>query len=182
MALSTVLLAGCGASDPTLAQDASAAESATRVPRVTDDSGRPPVTFDPCLDIPDNVIAEAGYDPASKHVSEYPLDDYTFLGCDFRTAERKYSLTLLSGNVTFAEESEKTADYAKPLEINGRHALLKFREYARDECAYSLETNYGVLIILRGLEHDLIGPAPQEEWCAGLEDTVRLIEPLLADE
>lgn len=110
------------------------------------------------------------------------MSGYTFLGCDFRTPERKYSLTFLSGNITFAEEIEKTDDYAAPLEINGRRALKLFREHALEECSYVLETNYGILILLRGLEFNDIGFAPQEEWCAGLEDTAILIEPLLADE
>lgn len=139
------------------------------------------VAFDPCRDVPDDVISRAGYDPTSREASEYPMSGYTFLRCYFETPVRQYGLSLLSGNITFAEEKKKTEAFAEPIEINGRPALLELDPTDRDGCAISLETNYGILIVLRGLHHDYIGPAPREEWCAGLEDTARLIEPLLAD-
>lgn len=180
LTLCTVLLTGCGSTGAQSAADATA-ESSTLNSDVTGGSGRPPIAFDPCLDIPDDVITRAGYDPASKELTEYPLDGYTFRRCDIKTPVRKYTLSVLSGNVTFAEEQKKTADYAQPIDINGRRALLKLEATNIETCAISLETTYGILILLRTLNFNDIGYAPQEQWCAGLEDTARLIEPLLAD-
>ncbi|KLL95168.1 hypothetical protein NJ76_29330, partial [Rhodococcus sp. IITR03] len=45
------------AADDVMSDEAST--STTRTPRITDDSGRPPVTFDPCYDIPDDVMNAA---------------------------------------------------------------------------------------------------------------------------
>lgn len=174
-------LVGCGTNDSQPASNTSG-EQTERIPRVTDNSGRPAVVFDPCLDVPDDVISQAGYVPESKKQSDYPLDDYTFLGCDFDTPVRQYGLSLLSGNVTFEEEKEKTAAFAKPINVNGRDGLLKLDPTLVDACAVTLETDYGILIIVRDLYSSHIGPAPQEEWCAGLEDTAGLIEPLLPKE
>lgn len=182
IAVTIAALTGCGTPELQVESDVAAADTPARTPRLTDNSGRPPVTFDPCLDVPDDVLSQAGYDPASKRHTDYPLDDYTFLGCEFVTPVRQYGLSLLSGNVSFAEEQEKTAAYAQPININGREALLKLDPALRDACAITLNTDYGILIIARDLHSDYIGPAPQEEWCAGLEDTARIIEPLLADE
>ncbi|MFD4366869.1 DUF3558 domain-containing protein [Rhodococcus sp. NPDC058521] len=179
LALSIAVLSGCGTTDSDSESATSSAESTTRVPRLTDDSERPPVAFDPCLDIPDEILSGAGYDPSSKKVSDYPMGDYTFLGCDFKTPVRQYGLSFLSSNISFAEEEQKTAAYAQPITVNGRRALLEVQETNRETCAISLETSYGILIVIRNLHHNEIGIAPQEQWCAGLEDTVRQIEPLL---
>lgn len=65
--------------DSTASEDT--ATSTTRTPRITDDSGRPPVTFDPCYDIPDDVMNAAGYDAESKELADMPMGSYTFLGC-----------------------------------------------------------------------------------------------------
>lgn len=167
-------LTGCGEGEADR-QSESAATTTTRAPRITDNSGRPQVTFDPCLDIPDNVLTEAGYNPTTKENADYPME-YTFLGCDYDTPVRKYNLSLLSGNITFAEEVKKTAEYAQPIDINGRRGLLEFKASTKYSCAVSLETDYGVLILSRLLFQ---AGAPESEWCAGLEDTARLIEPLI---
>ncbi|MFD4366809.1 DUF3558 domain-containing protein [Rhodococcus sp. NPDC058521] len=172
--LALATLTGCGEGEAD-SQSESAATTTTRTPRITDNSGRPQVTFDPCLDLPDSVLTQAGYDPATKKTADYPME-YTFLGCSYRTQVRQYSLSMLSGNVTFAEEVEKTAEYAQPIDINGRNGLLEFNPSMKYACAVSLETDYGVLILSRNL---FKAGAPESEWCAGLEDTARLIEPLI---
>lgn len=179
IALSALTLVGC-AHAPSKSDETSTSVTSTRTPRLTDNSGRHPVTFDPCLDIPDSTITQAGYDPTTKENADFP-GEYTFLGCKYRTSQRQYRLTFLSGNITFEEERQKTAAYAEPIEINGRRALLELKPDLVDSCAISLETAYGILIFSRTLVHNSIGPAPTEEWCAGLEDTARLIEPLLPE-
>lgn len=179
-ALTALVLTGCGTDTVIGAPEtgSTAAASTERAPRIINKDGRPQVTFDPCLDLPDTVLIEAGYDPKTVDKSDFDAE-YTFLGCNWQTPQTKYRLGLLSGNITFAEEQQKTAAYAVPIDINGRRALLEQKPGTSDVCAMTLETNYGILILGRNLFDDRIGPAPQSEWCAGLEDTARLFEPYL---
>ncbi|KXF84857.1 hypothetical protein D092_18820 [Rhodococcus ruber Chol-4] len=161
------------------------ATSTTRVPRIVDESDRPPVTFDPCLDIPDQVLRDAGYDPKSEEVSDFAATHYTFLGCSYQGTLRipgvlrRYGLNLNSGNITFAEVQEKVAEYATPIEVDGRRALLEVDPSLRRACAVNVETSFGVLIISRVYHPDHGNGVPQGEWCAGLEDTAARISVLI---
>jgi hypothetical protein len=159
--------------------------SATRTPRIVDDSGRPPVTFDPCLDIPDEILIEAGYDPRTEDSADFASDHYTFLGCSYRGIQtipgvmRPYGLNILSGNVTFDEEYERYRDVANEIDINGRTALLELDPTVEDTCAVALETSYGTLRFSRLYNADHIRDVPVSAWCFGLQESVALIEPLV---
>lgn len=178
LAFATVL-AGCASGDGAAeSAETSAAESATsttRVPRAADDSGRPQVAFDPCLDIPDEALIEAGYDPGTEVPDEYPMGGYTFLSCSYDTPERRYGLNVLSGNITFAEEREKTKDYATPIEIDGRRALLEEDPGDTLGCAVSIETSYGILIVSRLIQRTSTETPPRSQWCDGIEGTASII-------
>ena len=159
--------------------------SEVRTPRVVDDSGRPPVTFDPCLDLPDDVMTEAGYDAGHKEFSDMPMGSYTFLGCSYRKADpvpgvrRGYSLNVMAGNVSLREELEKNGDVAVETTINGRPALREVGPTGNDECTYVLETNFGIVLFNRLYHKDRPGPVPQTEWCTGLEEFVTRVEPFI---
>jgi len=157
--------------------------STVRVPRHVDQSDRPQVIFDPCLDIPDSALTAAGYDPKSEKNADFTPDSYTFLGCSYDSFHKPegfyYGMNVLSGNISFAEEQEKKKDHATPIDINGRRALLIFDSTVRDYCELSVETSYGVLGFTRSIFTDHAGPVPVGEWCTGLEDTARTYEPLI---
>ncbi|MEE2061484.1 hypothetical protein [Rhodococcus artemisiae] len=51
--------------------------------------------------------------------------------------------------------------------------------FGDDECTYALATDFGVVFFNRLYHKDHTGPVPQGEWCAGLDDFVAAIEPLL---
>ncbi|MCD5418853.1 DUF3558 domain-containing protein [Rhodococcus pyridinivorans] len=178
------------ACSPSAADDATGDEtttSTTRTPRITDDSGRPPVTFDPCYDIPDDVMDAAGYDAAKKEVADMPMATHTFLGCTYKKEDlvpgvrRGYSLNILSGNVSLDEELKKNGHVATSATINGRSALLEVDPENRDACTYVLQTDFGVVFVTRLYNTDHPGPAPQSEWCAGMEEFVGSIEPHIAN-
>lgn len=177
--LTALALAGCNTEAPGGVTDPVASSTATRAPRYVDKSDRPQVTFDPCLDLPDATLVEAGYDPKSEETADFTPDSYTFLGCSYDTPQRLYGLNVLSGNISFAEEQEKKKAYAEAIEINGRRALLDWQPDVRDDCAVSMKTAYGILIVSRIILKDSAGPSPESEWCAGLEDTARIFEPFL---
>ncbi|MFD7005252.1 DUF3558 domain-containing protein [Rhodococcus sp. JVH1] len=179
-----LLIAGCSTqsmSEPEPGTSAAEVPPA-RAPRHVDKSDRPHVTFDPCLDLPDATLIEAGYDPGSEENTDFTPDEYTFLGCSYDTPRRLYGLNILSGNISFAEEQEKTKAYAKQIDVNGRRALLKLETDQPDACAISIETTYGVLIVDRSVFKGTGAPAPESEWCAGLEDTARIFERYIPKE
>ncbi|SQI29944.1 Protein of uncharacterised function (DUF3558) [Rhodococcus coprophilus] len=158
-----------------------------RTPRVVDDSGRPPVTFDPCLDLPDEVMTEAGYDAAHKEFSDLPMGWYTFLGCTFRKSDpipglrRGYSLSVMAGNVSLDEEVAKNGHVATATTMNGRSALLELDPNIKDTCTYVLQSTFGIVVFSRMYHKDHPGPVPQDAWCTDMEPLVRAIEPLIGN-
>ncbi|MEV0945893.1 DUF3558 domain-containing protein [Rhodococcus sp. NPDC049939] len=177
------ILTACGS--PSAAPEA-ASESETvspsptvRVPRQVDQSDRPWVVFDPCLDIPDEALVEAGYDPKSKDEDAVAADYYTFLICGFDTPQRKYGMNVFSSNITFAEEQEKVMDYSTPIMLDGRRALRKVPSTL--SCAVSMETSYGILIVSRIIQLTRADQNTEEERCIGIEETASIIARYLPE-
>ncbi|AOW94390.1 hypothetical protein BFN03_03810 [Rhodococcus sp. WMMA185] len=176
------ILTACG-SPVEAPEAASASEPAplsptVRVPRQVDQSDRPWVVFDPCLDIPDEALVEAGYDPESKDEDAVAADYHTFLICSFRTPQRKYGLGVFSSNITFAEQQEKSKDYATPIMLDGRRALLEVP--TEGICDVSMETSYGILGVSR-LFFPSRSDQDEEERCVGIEETASIIARYLPE-
>lgn len=176
--------AGVGESEPVATETPT---TTTRTPRVVDDSGRPQITFDPCLDIPDELLLEAGYDPRSEEIADYPMGSYTFLVCSYNGTVRipgtmrPYGLNILSGNVTLEEELLKDGAISAEIDVNGRRALLEVDPDAKNLCAIAVETNFGIVIVSRLYNPDHTRGSSPEEWCAGLRDLAQAIEVQIID-
>ncbi|WP_455901515.1 DUF3558 domain-containing protein [Rhodococcus gordoniae] len=172
-----------GSAEPATSDEA--ATSTTHTPRITDDSGRPPVAFDPCYDIPDDVMNAAGYDASEKKIADMPMGSHTFLGCRYAGtihipgALARYGLIILAGNVTLEEELEKNGVVSTTTTINGRRALREVGANGNDECTYVLEADFGIILFNRLYHKDRAGPVPVDEWCAGLDQFVEKIEPFV---
>ena len=188
--LSALLVAGCSPSVEPAPVAAEAATSTstptttTRVPRATDNSGRPPVTFDPCLDIPDDVLIGFGFDAADKDELAYPMGTHTFLGCLYVSnapldSPRRHYLTILSANVTLEEELEKDGQYATPTEVNGRPGVIEINEAFEGECTYVLSTDFGTVHYLYSTTTYSKKPLPVDEWCIGVDEFIATLEPFL---
>ncbi|WP_206025445.1 DUF3558 domain-containing protein [Rhodococcus sp. 14C212] len=186
-------LAGCASPTHSSTTVSSAVESptaATRVPRLADESNRPVVAFDPCLDIPNDVIIAAGYDPATEDEADFAATHFTMLGCAYKGTVHipgvlvRYDLSVLSANFNFEEEQQKSSDNGDDVrrtEIAGRRALLKTNQSLPERCEMSIETSYGILIVARIHWSDSGSPVPKSQWCTGLEDTVERIVAVLDD-
>lgn len=180
-----VLLSGCTTTSDTTPVVAEEPAPTTRAPRLTDESGRPDITFDPCLDIPDDVLVDAGYDPRTKDVADYLMEQYTFMVCRYRAPVaipgviRAYGLIVLSGNVTIDEELAKVGDVASETTVNGRRALLEYDPKPDNACAITLQTDFGIVIFDRLYHPDHTRTLTYDERCGGLHDTVALFEPFI---
>lgn len=181
-----VVLSGCTTSEATVAAaEDTTTTPTTRAPRLTDESGRPAITFDPCLDIPDDVLSEAGYDPRTEDVSDYLMEQYTFMVCTYGAPMnipgviRSYGLNILSGNVSIDEELAKVGDIASETTVNGRRALLEYDPKPDNTCALTLETDFGIVIFSRLYHADHTRTLTYNERCGGLADTVALFEPFI---
>ncbi|MEE2034958.1 DUF3558 domain-containing protein [Rhodococcus chondri] len=182
IAVASACGSGSAATEPD--EPAEAATSTTRTPRVVDDSGRPQITFDPCLDIPDELLIEAGYDPKSEEVTDYPMGSYTFLVCGYDGTLHipgelfRYGQNIFSGNVTLEEEQAKDGDISTATTINGRRALIEVDRNTKNSCAIAVETTFGIVIFSRRYYADHTRGVPQAAWCAGLDELATSIEPL----
>ncbi|WP_225223463.1 DUF3558 domain-containing protein [Rhodococcus ruber] len=185
-------LAGCA--DPThtgvsAVETPSPPTTTTREPRLVDESDRPLVAFDPCLDIPDDVLTTVGYDPTSEDNADFAATHYTMLGCSYEGTAvipgvAAYGLTVMSANFDWAIELQKVADNGDnvvPTEIVGRRALVKTNQSLPESCGMSVETSYGVLIFAQVLFGKGGARVPEVQWCTGLEDTVERIVAVLDD-
>ncbi|QNG18196.1 DUF3558 domain-containing protein [Rhodococcus triatomae] len=175
-------LASCGtdSDDPDASGDTLAvATSTTREPRSTDESGRPPVLFDPCLDLPDDAIEAAGLDPSTEKVSDLTGgEDRTFLTCAYMDPRVK-GVNVISTNTTFEEYVERDEraqitdiSYA---DIDGRRAMFNADRHF-DKCVLTVETSFGALTITRDV---FGGDTPPGERCAGMDGMMRVFLPYL---
>ncbi|WP_169814198.1 DUF3558 domain-containing protein [Nocardia mexicana] len=136
--------------------------------------GRPDVAFDPCTWIPDDVIAQAGFDPSSRKRHDR-VAEITFLNCDFSSKTR--NLSVISGNATWDEDLQKNRAWIEPITINGREAMWVRDPGLARGCDIHLRTkagfvDLGTTVLLGGLSE---GVQP----CDGLLDIATAIEPTI---
>ncbi|MDM7489689.1 DUF3558 domain-containing protein [Rhodococcus sp. GXMU-t2271] len=161
----------------------------TTVPRLVDESDRPHVAFDPCLDIPDHVLKAAGYDPTSEDNADFAATHFTMLGCSYKgnvtmPGVAAYRLTVLSANFDWSTELRKVADNDDDIthiEIAGQRAILKTNPSLPESCGVSVEAFYGVLIFSSVVFGKGGTRVPEEQWCTGLVDTAERIVAVLDD-
>nr|WP_246461488.1 DUF3558 domain-containing protein [Nocardia transvalensis] len=137
--------------------------------------GRPNVAFDPCTWIPDGVISQAGFDPASRKRSGDRVTEITFLSCDFSSKPR--TLTVLSGNATWDEDLRKNGSWSEPITINGREAMWVRDPGLPRACDIHLRTKVGFADI--GTTLTLNGVTQDAKPCDGLLDIATAIEPTI---
>ncbi|MBF6331854.1 DUF3558 domain-containing protein [Nocardia transvalensis] len=143
---------------------------------------RPDVAFDPCTWIDDETIKRIGYDPESRKRATDIHAEYTFLGCEFKTPNKAYVLSILSGNRTMDEGRAKAGldgDQVEDVTIDG-HAAMIVRQKRRAFCNVLLQTKVGYVDFGRIMFGDKIeGPIPEQ--CAGMVDLVRAVIPRIGD-
>lgn len=96
-----------------------------------DPEGGKPVLFDPCRSMGDDVIAKAGYDPATRERSDQVHTGYAFISCRFSRQEVRDAEKLLSGildisstNITMDQFREREEGNLSDISVNGGGAVM----------------------------------------------------------
>ncbi|MDG3015258.1 DUF3558 domain-containing protein [Speluncibacter jeojiensis] len=177
-----VTLGGCAS--PTTGQTATVASVTTAPapsgPRLTDDSGRPQVLFDPCNDISPAVLVKMSLDPNSKEHSDFEGGTYTFMSCQFKSD--MYVLGVSSGNTTAAEQrAEQQRDSATktvtPVTVAGRAGWMAVDPSRPRICRLTFTTSYGEVMVDR---MQLDKAADQGLGvCDGMEQSAEIVASIL---
>ncbi len=133
---------------------------------------RPDVVFDPCTWIDDDTIRQAGFDSATRKRGQDFLAEWTFLICRFESD--LINVSVMSGNVTLEEETEKNGSWQRPTTVNGREATIGTEPDRDDSCTVNIRTAAGVVFVNQRL--NLEGRIQQADPCTGIEKTAALIE------
>lgn len=164
--IAVALLSACAAPDNTSTQT-TGMQSTSTAPRIAVPApptssqvnmGRAAVNRDPCRELGDDVVAAAGFDPATRDRIDAIFDTYSFVGCKFEHKEKdqfglfvttRY-LHVNTTNVTMDEFRDREASRATPIEINGIEAIT-YMDRPTESCHIILETSYGALDISKSV-------------------------------
>ncbi|AKC38722.1 DUF3558 domain-containing protein [Mycobacteroides chelonae] len=136
-----VVLAACGPSVP---------GTPVTSPLPTNDKGHTRITFDPCKEIPANVIAQQKLDsrpPEPNSINGGGVENYL---CKYR-AQSGYYLSISASNYTLEMDKKDTTHWGyRDFEINGRKALSFYlsTQPRKDGCAIDVAASTGVYGVL----------------------------------
>ncbi|EOM77269.1 DUF3558 domain-containing protein [Rhodococcus rhodnii] len=179
LSASMMLSAACSTEAETPGADSSAERPLPTEADGAESPQRSEIAFDPCSDIPSTLLGELGYDPGTQDTSKFDPGNYEFRSCMWLSISRQYSLGVMAGNVTFAEEQAKNAAYSTAVDVAGREAIIGNEPAENDTCFVSMRTDFGIVIVTR-IDFDLpMEGATPEQRCDGIMAEAEAIEALL---
>jgi hypothetical protein len=131
-----------------------------------------PVRFDPCVELSDELVVKAGFDPASRErdAGELVTDSLTVIGCSFSR------ISIEDGNITgFAAVTSRNLQLAQIRTsqsitilnadpINARPALLYTERELPGSCRAAIESTDGTFdVTLTAVPGPVPVPAPCDE-------------------
>lgn len=141
-------------------------------------TGRQTVRYDPCVQLGDGVIADAGFDPPSRKRDDSIHDNYSFIGCSFdhkqlidRQSLTTRTLTVWSTNITLEEFRQRDGAKVHPITINGRDGLTTYDAPAA-ACAVELPGPDSTLYIGTSTS----APFTDERPCDRIETVATIID------
>ncbi|MFD6390965.1 DUF3558 domain-containing protein [Nocardia sp. NPDC060259] len=186
----TILVAGCGSNpSPAVNTETEAAPrndisvSVSPAPPQPTNS-REPVSFDPCAEISDKTISQAGYSPETRKRIDQVHDGWAFIGCTFKRIETVRTqqlgvahLTILSSNISVdeirAKESARTT--VSDTRVNSRSGIA-FQGEGMGSCDIAIPGPDSALSIQ-------VSSLGLTDWdaCAEITQTAAAIESTLPD-
>lgn len=160
-AVLTLLLAGCSS---TISGSGTTSTSNSVAPSQppTSTAGHTSVKFDPCKDIPANVITQLQLDDGSPRPDSQDAGEIKNVFCMYHS-RGDYYLTIAASNYTL-DMLKKAGNYwgFQDLEIGGRRALFGYRtpEPSVDSCALNIAASTGVYGVMVGTARHSFAPYP----------------------
>ncbi|MFI6219025.1 DUF3558 family protein [Nocardia salmonicida] len=146
-------------------------------------NNRAPVKFDPCFEVTDQTVLQAGYSPETRKRIDQVHDGWAFIGCTFERIEpvRKQrlgvaDLTVLSTNISVSEVREKESKRTTVNEVQvGSSSGISYRGEGMGSCATIIPGPDSALSIQ-------VSSVGQTEWsaCGQMQQTAEIIEATLA--
>ncbi|WP_405166539.1 DUF3558 family protein [Nocardia sp. NBC_01499] len=116
-------------------------------------NSRKPVQLDPCVEVGDDTVTKAGFEPKTRERADQVHDDYAFIGCSF---DRKQdvrgqtrtvgSLTISSTNLTLDDFRKREGAAATEIKVNGSDAIT-YKRPESEACFVVLTDPDGTLDI-----------------------------------
>lgn len=144
-------------------------------------NARDKVSYDPCFELPDQVVIDLGFDAGSRDRRDFMSNHYAFIGCDFiRKGDvrgqqlRTGSLIVQASNITVREFREREGDHAQDVRIG----TLDGVQYPSgiDACYVVFPFREGVLSVQFGTT-----PFVQENACELVVPMAEAIEATLPE-
>lgn len=183
--LAACIVTGCGAgsTEGTAASESTAAHAATPTsaipsklvpPTQINRTGKPEVTFDPCLGLGDAVIEKAGFDPSTRERDDFIADNYAFISCEFES--RALILTVASSNLTLPEVVDRFSGEReiRRTRVNGRETLVIPDPRGDDMCDAYVETTRGFLKVTLAFFEEARRQGRQK--CEGIVELASIFE------
>ncbi|MFD4439312.1 DUF3558 domain-containing protein [Nocardia sp. NPDC058519] len=146
-------------------------------------SNRAPVKFDPCFEISDQAISQAGYNPETRERIDQVHEGWAFIGCTFERIESVRGqrlnvggLTITSTNTSVDEIRKKNEGEQRTVqdtEVDGRRGITY--RVGGETCVTALPGPDAALSIM------VDSTAALTEWsaCEHMQQTAEIIEAAL---
>ncbi|WP_225730486.1 MULTISPECIES: DUF3558 domain-containing protein [unclassified Nocardia] len=157
----------------------SIAVTVSPAPQQRNNSGRPAVTFDPCIDIGDATIQKLGFNPDTRKRNDLTADSYTFLGCDFGQKDPDgltvRSLDIKATNLTLQDFRERKTQSSNNTTVAGRDAVVYtlVGATASITCFIAMDSPVGVI----DLQLDLNPTKASGRPCDQVRDIAEKLQP-----
>ncbi|MGV0901537.1 DUF3558 domain-containing protein [Mycobacteroides chelonae] len=156
-----LVLAGCSSTISGSGIASTPGSASTSQPS-TSTAGHSPVKFDPCKDIPANIITQLQLDDGAPRADSQNGGEIKNVFCMYHS-RGDYYLTIAASNYTL-DMLKKAGNYwgFQDLEIGGRPALFGYRmpEPSVDSCALNIAASTGVYGVMVGTARHSFAPYP----------------------
>ncbi|MFC9432986.1 DUF3558 family protein [Nocardia sp. NPDC057030] len=139
--------------------------------------GRQEVKIDPCLQVDDQTVTRAGFDPKSRKRDDQIFDTYSIIGCKFDDKKQvdgqvvtARSLTVWSTNVSLDEFRTRESNSATTVKV-GNNDAIKYETPNAGACWVAMKDSDGVLNIRIGTNL----PFTSEKPCDRIIETAEII-------
>jgi Protein of unknown function (DUF3558) len=136
--------------------------AATSSPIPTNQSGRVHITFEPCKDIPADIIKDLRLDRSPPRPDTQTDGEIENVFCKYRS-QGKYYLTIAASNHTLETLKKSNRGWdLKEFEIGGRQAISTFDspQPSTDDCSINVAASTGVYGVLVGTADHSFDPYP----------------------